>query len=448
MSQIWRKPSQQDPDALIQAFCVGQDPVLDQHLAVWDIIGSIAHSQMLAKVGLISTDEATAIKSVLAGLFDQAQQKALVFEAGDEDIHTLLERILTEKLGDAGKKVHTGRSRNDQVLTALKLFVRHETFELVKATEGLASSLLGLAEQTKGIIIPGFTHTQVAMPSSAGLWLSAYAESMAEDIKLFEALWKFCQRSPLGSGAGYGGSLPLDRSYAASLLGFEGLNTNVVNAQMGRGRLEWLATTAIAGLANTIGRFADDICLYNAQFLGLITLDEAFTTGSSIMPHKRNPDVFELIRAECNLLKGLPNEVLMLTTNQISGYHRDNQLLKPILVRAIDKIKTILAIVERSLQGLKFNQGAVTDARFKDMYSVEAVNELVIKGIPFREAYKLVGEQPESFEAGFKRDHSLEGSVHNLQLDQIREYLEQQVGAFELERYQNWLAEMTGEMSS
>ncbi len=440
MAELWKKPNQTDTLASIAAFCIGDDPVLDQHLAVWDIIGSVAHAQMLRRVGLISEADYEAIVLVLSDIYTATNQGPLPFEPSDEDIHTYLERVLTERLGEAGKRIHTGRSRNDQVLTALKLYGRHELHSIVSQIARLSQILLKAAEKHKEVVLPGFTHTQVAMPSSAGLWLSAYAEALAEDLDLILAAYRHSNRNPLGSGAGYGGSLPLDRDLTTKLLGFESPHVNVVNAQMSRGKLEWLVLTALAGIANTIGKLADDVCLYNAQFLGLITLPESFTTGSSIMPHKRNPDVFELIRGHCNLIKGYPAQIMALTTNQISGYHRDFQLSKGILIKAIGDLQTVLTITQEAISGIKFDQTVDTNPRYRDMYSVEGVNALVKSGMPFREAYQTVGTLADADKpTGFTEEHTLLGSIHNLGLDRIEAYLDQQVAQFEKSSYTQWL---------
>jgi argininosuccinate lyase len=440
MAELWKKPNQTATLASIAAFCIGDDPVLDQNLAVWDIIGSVAHAKMLSQVGLISEVDYEAIVLVLSDIYTQAKQGPLPFEPADEDIHTYLERVLTERIGKAGKRIHTGRSRNDQVLTAIKLYSRHELQTIVSQVAQLSRTLLEAAECQKDVILPGFTHTQVAMPSSAGLWLSAYAEALAEDLDIVLAAYRHTNRNPLGSGAGYGGSLPLDRDLTTKLLGFESPHINVVNAQMSRGKLEWLVLTAVAGIANTIGKLADDVCLYNAQFLGLITLPESFTTGSSIMPHKRNPDVFELIRGHCNLVKGYPAQIMALTTNQTSGYHRDYQLSKGIMIKAIVDLQTVLTITQEAIGGIKFDQTVANNPRYRDMYSVEGVNALVKSGIPFREAYQTVGTLADADKpTGFEGQHTLLGSIHNLGLDRIETYLGQQMAQFGLTEYTHWL---------
>lgn len=437
MAQLWKK-DHTETNASIAAFTVGQDPVLDQHLARWDVLASAAHAQMLAQQGIISTQEANDLCRVLGGIYRDCLVGPLPFGPDDEDVHTYLERILTEELGDTGKKIHAGRSRNDQVLTATKLYARHKLCALAADVQTLAETLIELAEAHKNCIIPGFTHTQVAMPSSVELWCLGYAEALAEELGPLHAAFQLCNRNPLGSAAGFGSSMPLDRSLTTELLEFEGLVINPINAQMGRGRTELAVTNALAQMAYVIGRLADDVCLMNAQFLGLVTLPEAFTTGSSIMPQKRNPDVFELIRGHANLLKGVPQRIQLLLANQISGYHRDVQLLKGELMGSLNQMAELLELLTFAIPHLKFQDRLGTDDRFREMYAVERVNALVMQGSSFRDAYKTIGAELETVSAADLGTHTLEGGLHNPMAAEIAQYLNHQAGLFPTAQLELW----------
>lgn len=440
MATIWQKQGQALPPDVVQAFTTGNDPDLDQRLAQWDCIASAAHAAMLAQQNLLAAKEAIAVAEVLEQIAAQSKQGPLPFQIDDEDIHTYLERILTEKLGETGKRIHAGRSRNDQVLTALKLYCRHQLLSIVHKVEGLSSALLTLAKEQEHILLPGFTHTQVAMPSSAGMWFAAYAEALAEELGGVFTAYRFANRNPLGSAAGFGSSMPLDRWKTTNLLAFDGPVVNPINAQLGRGRLEWTVTTALAGLANVINRLADDVIFFNSQPLGILSMPASFTTGSSIMPQKRNPDVFELIRGHCNLIKAAPNGISMLLSNQLSGYHRDGQLLKAELIRPMEALHQVLDMLLLAVPTLQFQEGMAQDPRYSGMYAVDKVNELVQQGMPFREAYLTVGAMLEQVTHQDMAEHKVLGGLHNLGLEHIAEYLENQVEQFPLEPMERWLA--------
>ncbi|MFP2994942.1 argininosuccinate lyase [Spongiivirga sp. MCCC 1A20706] len=412
-------------DNKIEAFTVGKDRELDKFIAKYDIIASKAHATMLQKVDLISQTDLTNLTEGLDELLRQVESGTFTIEEQFEDVHSKIEHFLTEKYGESGKKIHTARSRNDQVLTALHLYVKEEIDQIKNLTKSLFETLLVKAEQHENDLLPGYTHLQVAMPSSFGLWFSAYAESFIDDLYLLEAAFKIADQNPLGSAAGYGSSFPIDRELTTTLLGFNHLKVNVVAAQMGRGKLEKSFAYGISSLAGTLSKFAMDICLYNSQNFGFITLDDAFTTGSSIMPHKKNPDVFELIRAKCNVLQGLPNQLILLTTNLPSGYHRDLQLLKELLVPAINNMKDCLEIADYAVKNIQVNKELIHDEKYDDMYSVENVNRLVLDGLSFREAYKKVGNEVFSKKNKPSKQlaHSHIGSIGNLSLNRIKDKL-------------------------
>ncbi len=412
-------------DDKIESFTVGNDRDLDMFIAKHDIKASKAHATMLQSVGLITEKENEDLKAGLNELEKQVEEGTFLIEEEFEDVHSKIEHYLTEHYGEAGKKIHTARSRNDQVLTALHLYVKDELVEIQSLTKSLFNTLLEKAEAHKDNLLPGYTHLQVAMPSSFGLWFSAYAESLIDDLYLVNAAFKIADQNPLGSAAGYGSSFPIDRHLTTTILGFDELKVNVIAAQMGRGKLEKSVSYGISSLAGTLAKLAMDICLYNSQNFKFIKLDDTFTTGSSIMPHKKNPDVFELIRGKCNVLQSLPNQIMMLTTNLPSGYHRDLQLLKELLVPAINTIKSCLEITEYAIKGTEVNTEIVQDKMYDDMYSVENVNKLVLDGFSFREAYKTVGN--EVFSKKYKPlkqlAHSHIGSIGNLSLSLIKDKL-------------------------
>lgn len=433
--KLWQKENTVTSEK-IERFTVGRDREMDLHLAEFDVLGNIAHATMLETIGLLTADDLSALKTELKAIYQHIQNGEFVIEEGIEDVHSQVELLLTRKLGDIGKKIHSGRSRNDQVLVDMKLYTRAKLFEVVKATEKLFDVLTRKSEEHKNDLLPGYTHLQIAMPSSFGLWFGAYAEGLIDDIIQLNAAYRLANRNPLGSGAGYGSSFPLNRQLTTELLGFEGMHHNVVYAQMSRGRTEQAALSAIASLAATVSRLAMDVCLYNSQNFGFIVLPDDLTTGSSIMPHKKNPDVAELLRAKTNRMKALPMEVTMVLSNLPSGYHRDMQLLKEILMPAFDEILDCLDIAAFMLEHLKVKQNLLDDPKYDLLFSVERVNELVIAGVPFRDAYKQVGAEigDGSYSAPRELKHSHEGSIGNLQTDAIRARMRREIEAFEYEK--------------
>lgn len=429
--KLWQKENTVTSEK-IERFTVGRDREMDLHLAEFDVLGNIAHATMLETIGLLTADDLTALKTELKAIYQQIEKGEFVIEDGIEDVHSQVELLLTRKLGDTGKKIHSGRSRNDQVLVDMKLYTRARLFEVVQATEKLFDVLTRKSEEHKNDLLPGYTHLQIAMPSSFGLWFGAYAEGLIDDIIQLNAAYRLANRNPLGSGAGYGSSFPLNRQLTTELLGFEGMHHNVVYAQMSRGRTEQAALSAIASLAATVSRLAMDVCLYNSQNFGFIVLPDDLTTGSSIMPHKKNPDVAELLRAKTNRMKALPMEVTMVLSNLPSGYHRDMQLLKEILMPAFDEILDCLDIAAFMLEHVKVKQNLLDDPKYDLLFSVERVNELVIAGVPFRDAYKRVGAEigDGTYVAPRALKHSHEGSIGNLQTDAIRARMGQEIAAF------------------
>jgi len=415
--KLWSKEST-NTSQLVESFTVGRDKEFDILLAKYDVQGSIAHVRMLGEVGLMSKEEAdTAIKG-LEEIASDIEHGRFAIEEGIEDVHSQVEFILTQRIGDAGKKIHSGRSRNDQVAVDIKLYLRAEVLAVKEEVKQSFDLLIAQSEKYKDHLLPGYTHLQIAMPSSFGLWLGAYAESLTDDMELLAAAYQVANKNPLGSGAGYGSSFPLNRKRTTELLGFKTLNWNSVYAQMSRGKTEKVIATALAGIAGTIGRLAMDACLYINQNFGFISFPNELTTGSSIMPHKKNPDVFELIRAKCNRIQAVPNELTLLLANLPSGYHRDLQLTKEILFPAIEELKACLQMTRLMLENLSVKSNILDDEKYKYLFSVEAVNELVNKGVPFREAYKQVGNQIEKgeFTFDYKKQlvHVHEGSIGNL----------------------------------
>ena len=423
-------------ESAIETFTVGKDRELDLFLAPFDVLGTTAHITMLQEIGLIEADELVILKKELKAIYQKIENGEFLIEEGIEDVHSQVEFLLTQKLGDMGKKVHAGRSRNDQVLVDLKLYFLHEIEEIIKKIQHLFQTLQELSEKHKEVLLPGYTHTQVAMPSSFGLWFGAYAESLIDDVIMFKAAWDVSNQNPLGSAAGYGSSFPLKRKLTTELLGFETLSYNSVYAQMGRGKTEKLFGYAIASLATTINKLATDICLYMSQNFGFISFPDAFTTGSSIMPHKKNPDVWELIRARTNRLQVLPMEIGQITSNLISGYHRDLQLVKESLLPAIEEMKTVVDIADYTLERIIVKEGITEAETYTYMFSVENVNREVINGLPFRSAYKKVGKEIEegSFEPIRENlNHTHEGSIGNLCTEEIKLKMEGHVGEFGFE---------------
>ncbi|HWB63909.1 MAG TPA: argininosuccinate lyase [Chitinophagales bacterium] len=432
--KLWQKGGEkQDEKAVVtENFTVGNDRLWDMRLAAFDVLGSLAHAEMLAQVKLITTEEFKAIEKGLKEILNDIETGTFVIEEHVEDVHSQVEKILTEKTGEAGKKLHTGRSRNDQVLVDIKLYLKHELKVIAGQGLQLFDRLQQLSEQHKNDLLPGYTHFQLAMPSSFGLWFGAYAESLADDMELLAAAYKIADKNPLGSGAGYGSAFPLFRSLTTKLLGFTEMNYNSVYAQMTRGKTEKAALTGMAAIAATISKFAYDVCLYMNQQFAYVSFPESLTTGSSIMPHKKNPDIFELLRAKCNRLQAAPNEMALLCNNLPSGYHRDMQLTKDILFPAIDTMKECLEVLLFALRDIKVRKDILNDSKFDELFSVEEINKLTIKGVPFRDAYKQVGQ---AFNDGaFKPEHQLyhthEGSIHNLCNEEIKAMMERACSVF------------------
>ena len=421
MKKIWQKDNTKTND-LVNQFTVGKDLDFDDRLAKYDVLGSIAHTKMLAEVGLIRLDEEQAIVSVLEEVLSEIEKGNFEIDKTAEDIHSQIETILIEKLGETGKKIHTARSRNDQVLTDIKLYLLDEIREITERTDSFFQILKDKANQHKNVLLPGYTHFQVAMPSSFGLWFGAYAESLVDDLELLFATKNIINKNPLGSAAGYGSSFPIDRESTTYKLDFRTLNYNVVYAQMTRGKSEKLLANSLSVLAGTLSKFSYDVCLYLSQNFDFISFPKEFTTGSSIMPHKKNPDIFELVRARCNRIQGLPNELILLTNNLPSGYHRDLQLTKEILFPAIDSLKECLEILVYTLPNIQVKDHILDDNKYKYIFSVEKINEEVKNGKSFRDAYIQIGQEIENgvFEYDYKElHHSHQGSLGNLCLDEI-----------------------------
>ena len=409
-------------EEMVEQFTIGQDTIWDLYLAEADIKGSIAHTSMLHEIGLLTTEELKEAHDGLQAILKTVYDKTFVIEDGVEDVHSQVELLLTQMKGEVGKKIHAGRSRNDQSLLDIKLFIKSELKQIVEKTENVFNSLIDLSEKHKNDLLPGYTHFQLAMPSSFGLWFGAYAESLCDDLELILAAYHMANKNPLGSGAGYGSSFPLNRTFTTLLLNFESMNHNVVYAQMTRGKIEKVTAMALSGIAATLTKFSMDVCLYMNQNFGFISFPKELTTGSSIMPHKKNPDIFELIRAKCNRIQSLPNELTLLTNNLPSGYHRDMQLTKECLFPAIITLKECLDMLEVMLENMTIKKDILSDEKYLNLFTVEAVNELVLSGIPFREAYKIVSKQVEENQFLYNSKtihHTHEGSIGNLQNDKI-----------------------------
>ncbi|WP_019668995.1 argininosuccinate lyase [Eudoraea adriatica] len=409
-------------DKKIDQFTVGNDRELDLVLAKYDIQASSAHAKMLGKIGLLTAEETQALLRELENIALSIKEGNFIIEDSFEDVHSKIEYILTEKLGDTGKKIHTARSRNDQVLAAMQLYLKEELSEIKHLTKELFNLLLRLADKHKEQLLPGYTHFQIAMPSSFGLWFSAYAESLVDDLHFVGAAYKIADQNPLGSAAGYGSSFPIDRSYTTSEMGFADLKYNVIAAQMGRGKVEKAVAIGISGIADTLSKLAMDICLYMSQNFNFISFPDALTTGSSIMPHKKNPDVFELIRAKCNSLQAIPNQITLITSNLPSGYHRDLQIVKGLIIPAIQEIKSCLEMMTFTLKDINVNANILDDPKYDYLFSVDTLNHLVLNGMPFREAYKQIGSEIEAgnFKPEKHLNHTHEGSLGNLCLDKIK----------------------------
>ncbi len=432
--KLWEKNIQVDHE--VDVFTVGKDREMDLYLAKYDVLGSMAHITMLESIGLLQKSELEVLLEELRNIYAVAERGEFVIEEGIEDVHSQVELMLTRKLGDIGKKIHSGRSRNDQVLLDLKLFTRDEIQKVVKLVNVLFEVLQMQSERYKSVLMPGYTHLQIAMPSSFGLWFGAYAESLADDMQLMQAAYRICNRNPLGSAAGYGSSFPLNRQLTTDLLGFDSLDYNVVYAQMGRGKMERVVAFALAGIAGTLSKLAFDACLFNSQNFGFISLPAQFTTGSSIMPHKKNPDVFELTRAKCNKIQGLPNQITLICNNLPSGYFRDLQIIKEIFLPAFGELEDCLRMVTHMMREIRVNEHILDDDKYALLFSVEEVNRLVLSGVPFRDAYKQVGLAIEAgdFVADKQIHHTHEGSIGNLCNPEIALLMQNIMDGFHFER--------------
>src|SRR5690554_1322428 len=437
--KLWQKNTQVETS--VEKFTVGQDRELDLQLAAFDVLGSLAHTKMLKEIGLLEESELVLVENGLKEIYKEIEAGSFTIDEHVEDVHSQVELLLTQRIGDAGKKIHSGRSRNDQVLLDLKLFFRSKIEEMINNTEVLFNQLITLSEEHKAQLIPGYTHLQIAMPSSFGLWFGAYAESLTDDLQLMLAAWKVCNKNPLGSAAGYGSSFPLNRRMTTDLLGFNDLNYNVVYAQMGRGKTERILAQGMSAIAATLAKFAMDVCLYMSQNFGFIRFPDHLTTGSSIMPHKKNPDVFELIRGRCNKIQALPNEIAMLTTNLPSGYHRDLQLLKENLFPALTSLNECLEMADFMLSHISVEPHVLDDPKYDYLFSVEVVNEAVLSGIPFREAYRQIGQQIEAgtFKPSKDIKHTHEGSIGNLCNDRIEAVFNQTLSQFGFDKVERAL---------
>ena len=440
--KLWEKNVQVDQE--VDTFTVGKDREMDLYLAKYDVLGSMAHITMLESIGLLTKEELTIllaeealqIKQGLEELLEEYKAGKLEFDVSNEDIHMNMESLLTAKIGPVAGKLHTARSRNDQVLLDLKLFTRAQIQEIVELVSDLFEVLISQSNRYKDVLLPGYTHLQIAMPSSFGLWFGAYAESLTDDLQMMQAAYKVCNRNPLGSAAGYGSSFPLRRQMTTDLLGFDSLDYNVVYAQMGRGKMERTVAFAMAGIAATLSKLAFDACMFNSQNFGFIKLPDQFTTGSSIMPHKKNPDVFELTRAKCNKLQGLPQQITLISNNLPSGYFRDLQIIKEVFLPSFDELKDCLRMVTHMMREVKVNEQILDDDKYALLFSVEEVNRLVLEGMPFRDAYKQVGLNIEAgkFVPVKKVHHTHEGSIGNLCNDQISALMQNIMDGFAFNR--------------
>jgi argininosuccinate lyase len=432
---------------MIEKFTIGRDTEMDYFLAEYDVIGSLAHITMLKSVGLITKDELKLLSFELRNIYAEIKAGKFVIEENSEDVHSQVELLLTQRLGEVGKKIHSGRSRNDQVLLDLKLFIRSEIKRITESSVELFELLISKADKYKEVLMPGYTHLQVAMPSSFGLWFSAYAESLVDDLQLLQAAYRITDQNPLGSAAGYGSSFPLDRQLSTDLLGFQTMNYNVIYAQMGRGKVEKTVAFALASIAGTLSRLAYDVCLFMSQNFNFISLPEELTTGSSIMPHKKNPDVFELIRSHCNKIQSIPNQILLMTNNLPSGYFRDYQLIKEVFLPVFGELDDCLNISAFAIENIKVNDYIMDDERYKYAYSVEEVNKLVIQGIPFRDAYRQVSEEINrgKFQPEKKILHTHEGSIGNLCLESIQSKMHMILREFNFKKAEEAMAALLKE---
>ena len=435
--KLWEKNIDVNPE--IERFTVGRDRELDLMLARYDVLGSLAHCRMLESIGMLTGEELEKLKQGLWSVYSAAMTGTFIIENGVEDVHSQVELMLTRKLGDIGKKIHSGRSRNDQVLVDLKLFTRHELQDICEAVIALFDALQQQSEKHKEVLMPGYTHLQVAMPSSFGLWFGAYAESLADDMLFLQAAYRMCNRNPLGSAAGYGSSFPLNRTMTTELLGFDSMNYNVVYAQMGRGKSERNVAFALASVAGTLSKLAFDACMFNSQNFGFVKLPAECTTGSSIMPHKKNPDVFEIMRAKCNRLQALPMDIAMIMNNLPSGYFRDLQIIKELFLPAFADIKECLAMATYIIERIEVNKEILNDSRYDAMFSVEEVNRLATEGMPFRDAYKKVGLDIEAgtFTPDKNVHHTHEGSIGNLCNEEIKKLMYGIYNAMDFDKARN-----------
>ena len=433
-SKLWEKNVQMTAE--IEKFTVGRDREMDLYLAKHDVLGSMAHTTMLESIGLLQADELQQILYELRNIYAVAESGQFVIEEGVEDVHSQVELMLTRKLGDIGKKIHSGRSRNDQVLLDLKLFTRTRLHEIAECVNDLFQELITQSNRYKNVLMPGYTHLQIAMPSSFGLWFGAYAESLADDMLFLQAAYKMCNRNPLGSAAGYGSSFPLNRTMTTQLLGFDSMNYNVVYAQMGRGKMERNVAFALATIAGTVAKLAFDACMFNSQNFAFVKLPADCTTGSSIMPHKKNPDVFELTRAKCNKIQSLPQQVMLMMNNLPSGYFRDLQIIKEVFLPAFDELEDCLKMTAYIINKIEVNQHILDDPKYDFIFSVEEVNRLAAAGMPFRDAYKKVGLDLEAgnFTPNKNVNHTHEGSIGNLCNDQIQALMQQNMDGFNFEK--------------
>jgi argininosuccinate lyase len=428
----------------IETFTVGNDREMDMLLAEFDVMGSLAHGAMLNSIGLLTDDEHEAISAELRNIYKEIIRGNFIIEEGVEDVHSQVELLLTERLGDTGKKIHSGRSRNDQVLLDLKLFMRDSIKQTVENVQSLFHTLIALSEKHKDKLLPGYTHLQIAMPSSFGLWFGAYAESLVDDLQMLQAAYRAANKNPLGSAAGYGSSFPLNRTMTTELLGFDALNYNVVYAQMSRGKTEKLVSMGLASVAATLSRMAMDVCLFMSQNFGFVGLPDALTTGSSIMPHKKNPDVFELVRARCNRLQALPNEIAMVMMNLPSGYHRDMQVIKDSLLPAFSELDKCMGMMNEMVKHLIIKESILMDDKYEYIFSVEVVNAEVLKGVPFRDAYQKVGKAIEEgrFEPPKKMTFTHEGSIGNLCNASIMSQMSEAIAGFNFARVEEAVAKL------
>lgn len=433
-SKLWEKNTEVNQE--IEKFTVGRDRELDLYLARYDVLGSMAHITMLESIGLLGKDELPVLLEELRRIHADIEAGRFIIEEGVEDVHSQVELLLTRKLGDVGKKIHSGRSRNDQVLVDLKLFTRAQLQDIAEEVRVLFEELQAQSERYKGVLMPGYTHLQVAMPSSFGLWFGAYAESLVDDLLFLQAAYKMTNRNPLGSAAGYGSSFPLNRTLTTELLGFDSMNYNVVYAQMGRGKMERNVAFALAGIAGTLSKLAFDACLFNSQNFGFVKLPDNCTTGSSIMPHKKNPDVFELTRAKCNKIQALPQQIILIMNNLPCGYFRDLQIIKEVFLTAFEELKDCLRMTAYIINKIQVNEHILDDPKYDNMFSVEEVNRLATGGMPFRDAYKKVGLDIEAgnFTPDKRVHHTHEGSIGNLCNDKIHELMEQVWSGFNFAR--------------